>query len=378
MQLTTSRRPTIGEAATVRIPSSIYGADRFRRFITARSDEALDLTLARLREEARTPTDLVTLNTQAGRLLEPLNYTYIHSRQVGFLAYIAASVLDTHDQIVRFHAQTDLSNIDRPLDLAKPLQSVALTAGNLHDIGKVWVPYGLLAKELGYTVLLFIKGTTNSLTDVELKVLRDRHIELGARFLSGVQFEDNEVVKSMILCHHVTYDGLKHGRYTSYPDGLPGKARPMYERILKVCDVVSACLPRFYRTENKIQTLEDAMALAVAVSGTQLDQTVVSALLSGLYGIQFSTSRQFVDECISTAKTKLSQMEVQPEDPIQFVIDNIVKTHSLYKRSISRSRRNLSMSRYQGELSILGVKSRDTEHAASCATAFSEIPTTFP
>ncbi|MDO8554580.1 MAG: HD domain-containing protein [Candidatus Micrarchaeota archaeon] len=358
-----SRIPSFSEAAPVRFHSLVDSSRNFKAFVDEEGRKKLAESVDAIRKQGGSLSfSLPRLNELGGQAMKPLAYTHYHCAQVGFLADVAVSVFLVLGML--------------PKELVKFPREIALTAGNLHDNGKVFIPYPLLTKELGYMFMRVVRGANQPLTNAELSALRQSHLDLGVDFLKKLDFDHKDTIVSMVACHHVTYDGLTAGKYASYPEGKIGRELESYKTILKVCDVISACLPRFYRPQNHIQNLEDAMALAVAVSGTQLDPVVVAALFSGIYGMSYHESSRMVQECVYIAKEKLSKLEETPDDWIAFSINHVVKPHHLFSKYVTRTRRNLFLEHIYSDL--YGNTGGELECLSKCAVAFRPEKILFP
>ena len=123
----------------------------------------------------------------------------------------------------------------------------------LHDIGKMALPDGLLAKE-------------DRLTEDEWALIR-QHPDLAVRMLTGISFLDGALV--IPWCHHEKWDG------SGYPRGLVGEQIPFPARMFAVVDVFDALTSeRPYR--RPIPTAE-ALQHIVAGSGSHFDPKVVTA-----------------------------------------------------------------------------------------------------
>jgi putative nucleotidyltransferase with HDIG domain len=93
-----------------------------------------------------------------------------------------------------------------------------LVAGNLHDIGKIYVPSEFLTKP-------------GILTEEEFGVMK-AHPRMGYEILSGIEFP--WPVATIVLQHHERIDG------SGYPAGLRGPEICREAKILSVADVVEA------------------------------------------------------------------------------------------------------------------------------------------
>lgn len=129
-------------------------------------------------------------------------------------------------------------------------------AALLHDIGKVGVSGGILAKP-------------GKLSDDEYTEIK-RHPEIGARILKDVQYLADLV--PAIEAHHERLDGLGYGQ------GLTGECIPVEARVLAVADAYDAMTStRPYR-----EAMPHAAAVEQLLSGrdTQFDSAVVEAFLA--------------------------------------------------------------------------------------------------
>ena len=126
-------------------------------------------------------------------------------------------------------------------------------ASLLHDIGKIGISDGILAKQ-------------GPLTEQERSIIRC-HTQKGVEILQPLkQFE---ALLPAILYHHERYDG------SGYPAGLSGDAIPLSARIIAVADTYDAILSdRPYRLAA---THDYAMQELRAWSGKQFDARVVNA-----------------------------------------------------------------------------------------------------
>jgi HD-GYP domain-containing protein (c-di-GMP phosphodiesterase class II) len=131
-------------------------------------------------------------------------YTVVHQRQVTRIAYAIAQALGLSE--------------DRLRDL--------YIAGALHDLGKIAIPSGLLAKS----------GKLNAMEFALIKT----HPQVAYNILKPIKLPGNTA--EIILQHHERLDG------SGYPQGLKGYAIFLEARILGVADVIEAmCSHRPYR-----------------------------------------------------------------------------------------------------------------------------------
>jgi diguanylate cyclase (GGDEF)-like protein len=130
-------------------------------------------------------------------------------------------------------------------------------AGILHDIGKVGVSEGILAK-------------AGPLEPDEWQEMRT-HPEIAARLLAQPEFDD---VRPWIFAHHERPDGR------GYPRGLAGDQIPLEARIVAVADAYEAMTAE--RAHRPALSAELARAELEAGAGTQFDAEVVKIFLAAL------------------------------------------------------------------------------------------------
>ena len=140
---------------------------------------------------------------------------------------------------------------------AEDVRRVERTA-ELHDLGKVAIPSGILEKE-------------GRLNGEELDFMH-RHSIIGERIVGGVpSLED---VGPLIRSSYERWDG--HG----YPDGLAGQDIPLAARIVFVVDAF--CAMTGERPYAETLSAQGASRELRRCSGTQFDPAVVSAFLVAL------------------------------------------------------------------------------------------------
>jgi putative two-component system response regulator len=132
-------------------------------------------------------------------------------------------------------------------------------ACDLHDIGKLAVPYHVLNKE-------------GSLSDEEYARVRE-HPAAGRTLLEPLM-QDDDLVLSITSWHHERWDGK------GYPDGLAGQAIPLPARLVAIADSLDAMTsPRAYRAGLE---WDDAVGQIRARAGTQFDPGLLPAFESAL------------------------------------------------------------------------------------------------
>ena len=128
-------------------------------------------------------------------------------------------------------------------------------AAQLHDIGKIGVRDSVLNK-------------VGRLTDEEYAEMKS-HVTRGAEILKDFTLIDNVVEGTRY--HHERYDGR------GYPDGLKGKAIPLFGRIIGVADAFDAMTSnRVYRNHMDSDYVMNEM---VRGRGTQFDPDALDAFL---------------------------------------------------------------------------------------------------
>jgi len=145
----------------------------------------------------------------------------------------------------------------RELGLSEERTARLQLAGKLHDIGKVGVPDGILAKPA-------------KLTDEEFAIIK-RHPDLGAQILEHPSLAD---VREWVRAHHERPDGR------GYPLGLSGEQIAVEARILAVADAYEAM------TSDRAYSPSIGHAAARVelerCAGSQFDPRVVKAFLAVL------------------------------------------------------------------------------------------------
>lgn len=128
--------------------------------------------------------------------------------------------------------------------------------GQLHDIGKVYVPSEILNRP----------GRLNA---EEMSIVQS-HVEAGHGIIRHVAFD--WPVADMVLQHHERLDG------SGYPQGLAGEAIREEARILAVADVVEAMTS--HRPYRPALPLEAALEEVTAGRGSRYDPRAVDACIA--------------------------------------------------------------------------------------------------
>lgn len=164
-------------------------------------------------------------------------------RRMAYLAEYRKPGIKNHLERIRGYC----SIIGRGLSLSSQEIEMISVASQLHDIGEIGIPEGILAK-------------TGNLTADEWEVVK-RHPIIGAEILRGSTSPLLQTGEIIAMSHHERWDG------SGYPYGLKGEEIPLSGRICAVADVFDALTtPRPYKAEVP---LADALRL-IADSGGQL------------------------------------------------------------------------------------------------------------
>jgi HD-GYP domain-containing protein (c-di-GMP phosphodiesterase class II) len=133
------------------------------------------------------------------------------------------------------------------LGVLDELRDALMLGAILHDVGKLLLPPGLLAK----------KGPLNEREWITIR----SHPEAGEEMLKGIAFLAPAL--PVIRHHHERWDG------GGYPDCLAGDAIPLAARIVSVADTFDAMVSD--RPYRKAMPMDDACAEILRSAGTQLD-----------------------------------------------------------------------------------------------------------
>jgi diguanylate cyclase (GGDEF)-like protein len=169
--------------------------------------------------------------------------------------------VDTKDRYTKRHSE-DVARygvyLARRMDLDPDLIRTIQVAGLLHDVGKIGIPDGILRKP-------------GRLTDAEFDVVK-QHVALGDMIVRDVP--DIDLVRAGIRHHHERWDG------DGYLHRLAGEEIPLIARILAVGDAFSAMTTT--RPYRKALPLREALTRLEDAAGTQLDEALVRAFVTGI------------------------------------------------------------------------------------------------
>jgi two-component system, cell cycle response regulator len=172
---------------------------------------------------------------------------------------LALQILAAHEPELLSHSSHVAEMADgvaRRLGLKGPDLADVVRAAELHDIGKVAIPYSLLHK-------------AGPLDEHEWKLMR-HHPIVGASILNAAPALAR--VAEIVEATHERYDG------TGYPRGLAGAEIPRASQIVFVCDSFDAMICERPFGEAKSET--QALAEVKSCAGSQFDPRVVEAFLA--------------------------------------------------------------------------------------------------
>jgi diguanylate cyclase (GGDEF)-like protein len=172
---------------------------------------------------------------------------------------LALQIVAVHEPELHKHAAhvAELSErVARRLGLSEQELVDVVRAAELHDIGKVAIPFSILHK-------------AGPLDEHEWALMA-RHPTIGARVLGAAPALTQ--VAEIVSSTHERYDG------TGYPLGLSGDQIPLASRIVFVCDSYDAMVSKCPYGQAKSEA--DALVELRRCAGTQFDPRVVEAFLA--------------------------------------------------------------------------------------------------
>jgi HD-GYP domain-containing protein (c-di-GMP phosphodiesterase class II) len=171
------------------------------------------------------------------------------------------AVVEAKDSYTRHHmgrVAEYAEAIARGMGLSDEQVQVAVTAGRIHDVGKITVPDAVLLKP-------------GKLTEEEFETMK-HHAARGEHIAASTHVLKH--VAKVVRAHHERYGG------GGYPDGIIGEEIPLEARIVAVADTFDALTStRIYRP---LKSWSAAVAELQRVAGTQLDPRCVDAFVAWL------------------------------------------------------------------------------------------------
>lgn len=151
-----------------------------------------------------------------------------------------------------------------------------MSAGRLHDIGKIAVPKTILEKP-------------GKLTLEEYEIIK-RHTEVSYQILKSV--DEYAIIAEDVLYHHERIDGK------GYPEGIKGQDIPLNSKIIAVVDSYDAMVGN--RTYQKRKTKFEAIEELRRCSGTQFDPYIVDVFINKIL-----LSKNFIDPDTALAESDI-------------------------------------------------------------------------
>jgi diguanylate cyclase (GGDEF)-like protein len=237
------------------------GADEqvVQRCINALSDAGEAFSIASSHGSVALPTEASDPDL-AMQLADERMYTEKNSsrasagQQTRNLALKVLSVQEPDIEHHSAHVAELAARVGRRLKLTTAAAAELIRAAELHDIGKIAIPYTLLHK-------------AGPLDAQEWEMMR-RHPTIGANILASAPALGN--VAEIVRHSHERFDGL------GYPLGLAGIEIPLASRIVFACDSFDAMTSD--RPYSPPMSVEGALYELQRCAGTQFDPDVVEAI----------------------------------------------------------------------------------------------------
>jgi putative nucleotidyltransferase with HDIG domain len=195
---------------------------------------------------------------------------------------LALQILAAHEPLLHEHSShvAELTDaVARRLGVVGAELSNAVRAAELHDIGKMAIPYAVLHK-------------AGPLDAHDWELMR-RHPTIGASILGAAPALAK--VAEIVGATHERYDG------GGYPRGLAGAEIPLAARIVFVCDAFDAMIAErpFGEAMSEMQALRELGAC----SGSQFDPEVIDAFMA-----EHAVRREARLKAHSTAPVELARV----------------------------------------------------------------------
>jgi diguanylate cyclase (GGDEF)-like protein len=197
---------------------------------------------------------------------------------------LALQILAAHEPELHQHCShvAELSEgVARRLGMSGVELSDTVRAAELHDIGKVAIPYAVLHK-------------AGPLDEHEWELMR-KHPTIGASILSAAPALAR--VAAIIGTTHERYDG------EGYPRGLAREEIPLASRILFVCDSFDAMIAE--RPFGEAKSEADALRELRACAGTQFDPRVVDAFVAEYHARRATRLQEDVSSTVVGERVRL-------------------------------------------------------------------------
>ena len=178
--------------------------------------------------------------------------------QLSELARLFISAMEARDPIMKTHSETvahlAVATAKQMNWEQEDIQYLEI-AGMLHDVGKLWIPDGILTK-------------TTKLTEEEIRQIR-MHPANGAQILQNSTLFRK--ITPWIYHHQELWNG------SGYPDGLKEAEIPLQARIIGVCESFTAMLSG--TPVKAAYNIEQALDRVRMDAGTLFDPVVVEAFI---------------------------------------------------------------------------------------------------
>lgn len=218
-----------------RVKESYSVASRFKRLDMVGLEEVVAGFVSALKREGNILKIMSPVKSHS-------EYTYVHITNVAILTIFQAELLGLKGDTLY----------------------EAGIAGLLHDIGKIYIPEGILEK----------KGKLSSEEWKEIK----KHPSYGALFLSTLQ----EIPRLAVLAafeHHIKYDG------SGYPETKSYRRKPhIISQMVALADFFDAM--RTHRAYRRAMGMNEVTMMIMNSKGKDFSPLVVDAFIEGLKGIR--------------------------------------------------------------------------------------------